>query len=74
MINLGFAKPLKKQHKLEFFKRVLATYIFSFVIVAVILALIQQTPWNTNAALAFKRVVIVTFPSSMSAAIADMIK
>ncbi|MBL7055814.1 DUF2391 family protein [Candidatus Woesearchaeota archaeon] len=63
-----------KQHKFEFLKRVLSTYIFSFIVVAVILTLIQQTPWNTDSVLAFKRVVIVAFPASMSAAIADVIK
>lgn len=63
-----------KEHYDEFIKRVLSTYIFSFIVVAVLLTLIQKTPWNTDWILAFKRVVIVAFPSSMSAAVADMIK
>jgi len=61
-------------HKLDFVKRVLFTYFFSIAIVALILNLIQQTPWSTDSVLSFKRVVIVSFPASMSAAIADMIK
>ena len=58
----------------EFTKRVFSTYIVSFIVVAALLTLIQRTPWATNAMLAFKRVVIVAFPSSMSAAVADTIK
>jgi uncharacterized membrane protein len=58
----------------EFIKRVLSTYIVSFIVVAALLTLIQRTPWATNAVLAFKRIVIVAFPSSMSAAVADTIK
>ena len=63
-----------KQHSFEFLKRVLSTYILSFLVVAMLLALIQKTPWTTDWLLAFKRVVIVTFPASLSATIADVIK
>jgi uncharacterized membrane protein len=55
-------------------KRTISTYLVSFTVVAIILTLIQVAPWETNSLLAFKRTVIVAFPSSMSAAIADMIK
>lgn len=58
----------------EFAKRVFSTYLISFVVVAVILTIIQRAPWSTEWILAFKRIVIVAFPSSMSAAVADMIK
>jgi uncharacterized membrane protein len=57
-----------------FFTRVAATYLFSFIVVALLLALIQKTPWATDWILALKRVIIVTFPSSMSAAVADTIR
>jgi len=63
-----------KHYTLIFLKRVFFTYLFSFIIVAVILALIQQAPWQTDWLLAFKRTIIVTFPSSMSGTIADTIK
>ena len=63
-----------KEHYKEFLKRVLSTYLISLLVVAVILTLIQVAPWNTNWILAFKRTIIVAFPASMSAAIADMIK
>ena len=63
-----------KKHWLEFVKRVVSTYVFSFATVALLLFLINVTPWSTDWLLAFKRVVIVAFPASMSAAVADMIK
>jgi len=58
----------------DFFKRVTFTYLISFLLVAIILGLIQVTPWETDAVLAFKRVIIVALPSSMSAVIADTFK
>lgn len=64
----------KKEHMDEFVKRVLATYILSFLVVAVIMSLIQKAPWGVDGLVAFKRVAIVTFPSSLSAAIADTLK
>ena len=63
-----------EEHWDEFFKRVLATYFISFLIVALILSLIQQAPWQVDAFLAIKRIVLVTLPASMTAAVADMIK
>jgi len=63
-----------KKHKYEFFKRVISTYIISFLVVAMLLTLIQRVPWTLDLTLALKRTIIVTFPASLSAAIADMIK
>ncbi|MDP2672535.1 MAG: DUF2391 family protein [Nanoarchaeota archaeon] len=64
---------LKKYHK-HFTRRVILTYVLSFFVVAVILSLIQKAPWQTDWVLAFKRIVLVTFPASMSGTIADAIK
>jgi len=64
---------LKKHHK-HFIKRVVFTYTLAFFVVAVILSLIQKAPWQTDGVLAFKRIVLVTFPASMSGTIADAIK
>ncbi|MBW3015756.1 DUF2391 family protein [Candidatus Woesearchaeota archaeon] len=63
-----------KNHLGEFFKRVFFTYVTSFFVVTMLLVLIQRAPWSTNWVLAFKRTVIVTFPSCMSAAIADVLR
>lgn len=61
-------------HVGEFVKRIFSTYVVSFLVVALLLTLIQKTPWTTDLMLALKRVIIVTFPSSMSAAVADIIR
>ncbi len=58
----------------ECLKRVFATYICSFIVVAIILTIIQKCPWGADNILAVKRIIIVTFPASMSAAISDTIK
>jgi len=58
----------------NFFKRSVSIYVASFIVVAVLLAVIQKAPWGVDAMLAFKRTVIVALPASMSAAIADVIK
>ncbi|MBW2977622.1 DUF2391 family protein [Candidatus Woesearchaeota archaeon] len=61
-------------HRKQFMKRVFTTYLVAFVIVAGLMALIQRTPWFTDPILAFKRIVLVTFPCSMSATVADNFK
>ena len=58
-------------HKREFFKRVLSTYFIPFIITSILLTLIQEAPWLTDFAVTLKRIIIVTLPSSMSAAITD---
>jgi uncharacterized membrane protein len=63
-----------KAHKSEYFKRVLATYFFSLLIVGTILTIIQKCPWQTDFFLAIKRIVIVSFPASMSATVSDAFK
>jgi len=54
--------------------RVLSIYLFSLMVVAMLLMIINRCPWQTDALLAIKRVIIVAFPASMSAAISDTIK
>jgi uncharacterized membrane protein len=58
----------------HFVIRVFMTYILSFMVVGVLLTIINVAPWQIDFFLAFKRTVIVTFPSSMSAAVADVLK
>jgi uncharacterized membrane protein len=62
-----------REHLATFGARVLATYLFSFLVVALILATIQIAPWHTDIILAFKRTVIVSLPASMGAAVVDTI-
>ncbi|MEX0932747.1 MAG: DUF2391 family protein [Candidatus Pacearchaeota archaeon] len=60
-------------HLSEMTKRIFATYIISFIVVALFLWSIDVTHWNDNAILAFKTVAIVTFPSSIGAVISDRV-
>jgi len=69
-----YRKEHFREHWQEFIKRVLSTYLISLLVVALILTLIEQAPWTTAYLLAIKRVILVSFPASMSAAVADMIK
>ena len=63
-----------KGHILEYIKRVIAIYIFSLFVVGLILTIIQKCPWGDNNLLAIKRILIVSFPASMSAAVSDTLK
>jgi uncharacterized membrane protein len=63
-----------QSHKSEYYKRVFSIYVISFVVVGIFLTMVQQAPWTTDFVLAIKRTILVAFPASMSAAVADMIK
>ena len=64
-----------RKHWGEYIKRVIATYVVSFIVVAFLLTAIQITTWTgTEWLISFKRVIIVAFPASMSAAVADFLK
>jgi len=73
-VYYNFYKDNAKGHWGEYIKRVMVTYLLSLIIVAVLLSLIQVAPWKSDWVLAMKRIILVAFPASMSAAIADMIK
>ena len=73
-VYYNYYKGQMKQHWDEFLKRSFSTYMISFIVVACLMTLILKAPWSTDFLLAFKRTVIVAFPASMSAAIADMVK
>jgi len=62
------------EHWDEYVKRVLSTYLFSLLVVAGLLSLIEVAPWTMDLALTLKRTIIVAFPASMSAVVADTIK
>jgi hypothetical protein len=59
---------------INYFKRISGTYFLSLIVVALILTVIQKCPWGTDNVLAIKRIIIVTFPASMSATVSDVIK
>lgn len=63
-----------RHHWSHFLKRVLLTYVISFLVVAVVLTLINLAPWYSDIVLTAKRIIIIAFPASMSAAVADFLK
>ena len=73
-VYFNFYRFAFKGHVLEYVKRVLSIYLFSSMVVGALLTVIQQAPWASNVVLAIKRVLIVTFPASMSAAVSDALK
>ena len=73
-VYYNYYRGALREHWFDFAKRVFSTYLFSMLIVAVILTLIERASWTMEPALALKRVILVSFPASMSAAIADTIK
>ena len=73
-VYFNFYRYKFKGHSFDFIKRVVATYILSFLIVSLILTIIQKCPWGANNILAVKRVIIVSFPASMSATVSDLLK
>lgn len=73
-VYFNFYRFAFKGHVLEYFKRVFAIYIFSLLVVATLLTIIQKCPWSTDPVLAIKRMLIVSFPASMSAAVSDTLK
>ena len=58
----------------EYVKRVSSIYLVSLFIVALLLSIIGRCPWSTELSVAIKRVLIVAFPASMSAAVSDNLK
>ena len=73
-VYFNFYRFAFKEHVLEYVKRVLSIYLFSLLVVGTLLTVIQQAPWASNVVLAVKRVLIVAFPASMSAAVSDALK
>lgn len=58
----------------ELIKRILSTYILSIMVVAIVLTIIQKCPWGVDNLLAIKRIIIISFPASMSATVSDTLK
>ncbi len=73
-IYFNYYRYILKEHWREYMKRVVSTYLISFIIVAVFLTLIEKCPWSTNFMTAIKRILIATFPCSMSATVSDILK
>lgn len=73
-VYFNFYRFQLKGYIFEYIKRVLATYLLSLIVVGVLLTIIEKCPWGSETMVALKRIIIVAFPSSMSAAISDTLK
>jgi uncharacterized membrane protein len=73
-VYYNFYKITIKGYYLEFVKRVVGTYLISMLMVAIILTLLDKCPWGVDNNLAIKRIIIVSFPASLSGTLSDMIK
>ena len=60
-------------HRGDFLNRLISTYLFSLVVVGILLLVVGKAPWLTDPALALKRTIIGTLPASMSATVTDAI-
>ncbi|MGD8814820.1 MAG: DUF2391 family protein [Anaerolineales bacterium] len=72
-VYFNFYREMIRQHLSDYFKRVVAIYLLSLIVVAALLTIIEVAPWREDFLLALKRTIIVGFPSSMSAAVSDAI-
>ena len=73
-VYFNFYRFQLKGYVFEYIKRVVAIYALALIVVGILLTLIEKCPWGVDNILALKRIIIVAFPSSMSAAISDTLK
>ena len=73
-VYFNFYRNYLKEHLKDYILRVITIYFVSLLVVGVFLIIIQKTPWFTEPILALKRLLIITFPCSMSATVSDVIK
>ena len=73
-VYFNFYRFQLKRYVFEYIKRVVAIYALALIVVGILLTLIEKCPWGVDNILALKRIIIVAFPSSMSAAISDTLK
>lgn len=73
-VYFNFYKGYLTEYRAQFIYRVMATYLVSSVVVAVLLTLIGQCPWGVDNVLALKRIIVVAFPAAMSATVTDALK
>jgi len=72
-IYLNTYKCHMKLYRRQFLSRLISTYLFSLIVVGVLLMVVAKAPWLTDFSLALKRTIIGTLPASMSATVTDAI-
>ena len=73
-VYYNFYKDLLRNYKWNYIKRVLTIYFLSLLVIAIFLLIIQKSPWFSEPLVALKRLLIITYPCSMSATVTDVIK
>ncbi len=73
-VYFNFYRFHLKGYHWEFIKRVVGIYGIALIVVAVLLTIIDKCPWGIDNLVAMKRIIIVAFPASMSAAVSDLLK
>ncbi|AYF43966.1 MULTISPECIES: DUF2391 family protein [Halobacteriovorax] len=73
-VYFNFYRFKLKGNVIEFLKRIFAIYFITTLSVVMILFLINKFPVKTDHILAFKRTVIIAFPSIFGAAVTDYLK
>jgi len=73
-VYFNFYRAYMGEYRGQYFVRVFSTYLLSMLVVALLLTLVDQAPWGTEPLVALKRVIVVSFPASMSATVADALK
>ena len=73
-VYFNFYRGNFRGNAFQYVKRVLAIYVFSLLVVGLIMTVIQKCPWGVDNWLAIKRIIIVAFPASMSTAVSDTLK
>ena len=73
-VYCNFYQHHLREHLGAYVIRVLLTFSASLLVAGLLLTLLDRCPWGTDLLLAVKRIVIVAFPASMSAALSDSIR
>lgn len=66
----GYPNRLE-MYRNEYLKRLISTFFLSVLIVAILLTIVGKCPWINDPDLALKRILIGSFPASMSATVTD---
>lgn len=73
-VYFNFYRKNLKGHIIEFVKRIVAVYAVSTLSVTLVLFLIDKFPYDAEPLIAFKRVIIIGFPTIFGAVVADSLK
>jgi uncharacterized membrane protein len=73
-VYLNFYRNLLRRYWGQYVKRVVVIYGIAFLMVTAMLTIIDKAPWGVDNVLAIKRILLVTFPASMSGALSDLLK